>query len=464
MKTHRFCDVVEVNVKRWCSYMRWLLLVVAINFIALPIAHGQGSRCGAGKDLIVQALERAGPQSSVEDFEDALELLKSAAAMCSELGDAWYYRSLVEARLGNAGLARFSADQARLVGSEAQNEGLNPFVLATPAAPGGRGIGAATGSGAAPPASAGSAEVPGPVQQKWALVIGISRFSDHNIPELNFTTSDAQSFAAVLSDPGIGRFPKANVHTLLDEQATTVHIKEQINWIARHAQPNDMVVIYMATHGSPRSIDTVGQLNYLVTYDTEIDSSDNPNQDALYATAYPMIDLTNAVATRMRALRTLVVLDTCYSGGSIKNGGRMMGKGLANASPSAAALERMSEGTGRIVFAAAGVNQESLESPKLRHGYFTYFLMQQLRQSKGLTPLTDVFAAVQKEVPTQVAADDPGDDLHQNPVMERSSNQADFALGEPGAASAAVRRPAATWLPGAVLAASATVALGPSSW
>ncbi|MGC9199451.1 MAG: caspase family protein [Acidobacteriaceae bacterium] len=225
-----------------------------------------------------------------------------------------------------------------------------------------------------------------------------------------------------------------------------------------------MVVIYMATHGSPRSIDTVGQLNYLVTYDTEIDSSDNPNQDALYATAYPMIDLTNAVATRMRALRTLVGLDTCYSGGAIKNGGRMMGKGLANAAPSAATLERMSEGTGRIVFAAAGVHQESLESAKLRHGYFTYFLMQQLRQNKGLTPLTDVFAAVQKEVPTQVAKDYPTDDLHQTPVMARSSTQADFALGEPGTASAAVSRPVAAWLSGAVLAAGAMLPLGPPVW
>lgn len=451
-------------MRRWCFYMLKLLLVAATSFIlALPSAPAQGSRCGAGKDLIVQALERAGPRSSNADFEDALQLLKSAAAMCSDLGDAWYYRSLVEARLGNAGLARFSADQARLVGSEAQTEGLNPFVLATPAGPTSRGIGQGTEQQAPSAGSAAPPVVPGPVQQKWALVIGISHFSDHNIPELNFTTSDAQSFAAVLSDPAIGRFPKANVHMLLDDQATTVHIKEQINWIARHAQPNDMVVIYMATHGSPRETDSVGHLNYLVTYDTEIDSSDNPNQDALYATAYPMIDLTNAVATRMRALRTLVVLDTCYSGGSIKNGGRMMGKGLANTSPSTESLERMSEGTGRIIFAAAGVNQESLESPKLRHGYFTYFLMQQLRQSKGLTPLTDVFAAVQKDVPAQVAADDPGDDLHQNPVMERSSNQADFALGEPGTAAAAMRRSPPAWLPGTVLA-SAIAALEPPAW
>jgi hypothetical protein len=435
-------------------------LLAATTFTAaLPHACAQGNRCGAGKDLIVQALEHAGPQSSDSDFEDALQLLKRASAVCGELGDAWYYRSLVEAHLGHAALAKFAGDQAHLLGSEAQNQGLQPFVLATPSRPLRRGIGPATKPGAEPPPTGTAPATAGPVQQKWALVIGISRFSDHNIPRLNYTASDAQSFAALLTDPTIGRFPKANVHILLDEQATTVNIKEQLNWIARHAQPDDMVVIYLATHGSPRETDSVGQLNYLVTYDTEIHSSDNPDEDALYATAYPMVDLSNAVATRLRALRTLVILDTCNSGGSIKNGGRMMGKGLANASPSAASLQRMSEGSGRIVFAAASVDQESLESANFQHGYFTYFLLKHLRESKGMMPLTQVFSDVQKEVPAQVTADNPKDDLHQNPVMDRSSDEADFALGVPSTAEAAFLETPVHWPLSSAFASFPTLAL-----
>ncbi len=41
----------------------------------------------------------------------------------------------------------------------------------------------------------------------------------------------------------------------------------------------------------------------------------------MYATAYPMVELANAVATRMKALRTAVFLDTCYSGGAAGAGG-----------------------------------------------------------------------------------------------------------------------------------------------
>jgi hypothetical protein len=81
-------------------------------------AWGQEQRCGAGKNLVVQALERITPQSGNSAFEDALQLLKHAVSECSELGDAWYYRSLVEQRLGHDTLAKYPMDKARFNGSE----------------------------------------------------------------------------------------------------------------------------------------------------------------------------------------------------------------------------------------------------------------------------------------------------------------------------------------------------------
>jgi uncharacterized caspase-like protein len=403
-------------------------LAALIALVALPwAARAQDdSRCGAGKDLIVQALERASPTSPASDFEDALQLLKRAAAVCSQLGDAWYYRSLVEARLNHGPqLVKFSADKARLLGSGAMTQGLQPFVLATPGVTR-RGI--PGGGGTNPTPTTPAATTAGPVQQKWALVIGISAFADRVVPKLNYTAADASAFAAILADPAVGRFPKANIHTLTDAQATTRAIRTELNWIARHAGPDDLVVIYVATHGLPRETDSVGQLNYLLTYDTEIKSLQNPDEDSIYATALPMIDLSNTVSTRMKSLRTLVVLDTCYSGGATKNASRMMGK-LSNAAPTQANLDRMSQGSGRIVFAAARDDQESLESDALQHGYFTYFLLKTLKESKGLQPLSQVFASVQQQVSDRVAADNKAEHLQQNPVMDRSADDADFALG-----------------------------------
>jgi len=405
--------------------LQWLIVLAASVAIREPV-WGQDDRCGAGKDLVVQALERISPHGNNQAYEDALQLLKHAVSECSELGDAWYYRGLVEQRLGHADLAKYSMDKARFNDSEALRQGLNPLVLATPA---GRGFAVDEGSAKVPgPAALEAAQAPGPIAQKWALVVGISRFIDGSIPRLHYTTADANSFAAELTDPAIGRFPLSHVHVLTDEQATTKNIKEGLNWIARHAGSNDVVVIYVATHGTPRGMDTAGGANYLVTYDTEVDKAGSFDEDAMFATAYPMVELANAVATRMKALRTAVILDTCYSGGSMQGSAPAAGA-MANKGPSSQMLNRMAEGTGRIVMSASQVDEESLESPALQHGYFTYFLLQALKTGKGETPLSQLYSTVAQQVSARVSADG----AHQHPVISKSSADADFALGAPGA-------------------------------
>ena len=234
-----------MTAARWSNLVLAALLTAALG--ACPRAPAQGIRCGAGQDLVVQALERITPQSGDDAFEDALELLKHAISICPELGDAWYYRSLVEKRLGHDALANYAMDKARFNGSEALDQGLNPLVLSTPASrgfdTGGRNAGTRRSSRASRP---GAAEVGAGCGHRPAS-------PTREIPSLNYTDADAKAFAAALKDPNIGGFPADNVHVLTDDQATTKNIKEELNWIARHAQPNDLVVIYVATHGTPRT-------------------------------------------------------------------------------------------------------------------------------------------------------------------------------------------------------------------
>ncbi len=399
------------------------VMLVAGLAVCAP-ASAKATRCGGGQDLVVQALELVTPQSNTKSFEDALQLLKHAVSSCPELGDAWYYRGLVEQHLGHDALAKYALNKAHFNGSEALDQGLNPFVISTPSSRVFEMEQAKTAAPGAPPVH------PGPVQQKWALVIGIGKFTDAAIPRLNYTTADATAFAAALTDPNIGQFPAGNVHVLTDDQATTKNIKEQLNFIARSAQPNDLVVIYVATHGTPRTVDSAGGANYLVTYDTEVYKAGSFDEDAMYATAYPMVELANAVATRMKALRTVVFLDTCYSGGSI--GGAAPAEKLATKAPSAEMLAHIIQGTGRIVMTASKVDQESLESPDLRHGYFTYYLLQALKSGKGTTPLSQVYANVAQQVSKSVSTKG----MHQDPVMDRSSADADFALRTPSSDTA----------------------------
>ncbi|HTB96048.1 MAG TPA: caspase family protein [Terracidiphilus sp.] len=402
-----------------CRLRILLIALLAFLICANRAACAQDLSCGAGKDLVVQALERISPGAGNAAFEDALQLLKHAIAECSELGDAWYYRGLLERRLGREPLAKYALEKARFLNSEALQEQLNPLVLATPPA---RGLSADSEAPAVARVVPDTAK--GPVQQKWALVIGISQFADQKIRQLRYTTADATAFADELKDPNIGKFAPANVHLLTDQNATTKNIKEELNWIARHARPNDMVVIYVATHGTPRSADSAGGANYLVTYDTEAYKAGELNEDALYATAYPMVELADTVATRMKALRTAILLDTCYSGGSIRPAATGTAH-LADQPPSGDMLSRMTQGTGRIVIAASQANEESLESDPLRHGYFTFFLLEALKSAKGNATLSQIYTSVAKHVADQVGASG----AHQHPMISRSSSDADFALG-----------------------------------
>ncbi len=383
------------------------------------------ARCGAGKDLVVEALERVQADSGPSQLGDADQLLKRAIELCSDMGEAWYYRSLVEAKLGHAQLASYAMSQAQLFPSDALTQRLNPFVLATPRP---RGLDASSAKQPATPSGAPA--------QKWALVIGIASFEDKVIPPLSYTASDAKSFADVLLSPQYGQFKPENVHLLLNEQATTRHIKEQLNWLARSAGPNDLVVVYIAAHGSPREVDTAG-VSYIITHDTDIGTDvNNPDVDSLYATALPMVDVANAVATRVRAERTAIFLDTCYSGNATDK--RLMLPGIASGSVSPATLDHIKQGTGRIILTASGVNEESLESDAIKHGYFTYYLVQALQQNNGTEPLSQVFTYVQQHVRARAESEAHA---QQDPVLSRSEDDTDFALGTPPATHAAVERP-----------------------
>jgi uncharacterized caspase-like protein len=247
------------------------------------------------------------------------------------------------------------------------------------------------------------------VREKWALVIGVSRFQDRRIPKLRYTGKDAQDFAAVLRDSAYGRFQPDHVHLVLDEEATTKKIKAELNWLARSAAPEDLVVIYLASHGSPRELDTAG-LNYIVTNDTEVKPEDN-----LFATALPMVELSDVVRSRIRARRTAIFLDTCHSGAAL---------GASSASPEA--LDRIRQGAGRVIIASSQVNERSWESDTLQHGYFTYFLIQALKQDKGLAPIDKIYQYVKEQVSKRVAADAK---QRQTPVLSRSDRGAEIVVG-----------------------------------
>jgi hypothetical protein len=74
---------------------------------------------------------------------------------------------------------------------------------------------------------------------------------------------NADSYSSAASDPKVGRFPASNVHLLGETEVPTRRFKEELNWLARSAQEEDLVVIFVATHGTSRKDDTAG-VHYIV--------------------------------------------------------------------------------------------------------------------------------------------------------------------------------------------------------
>lgn len=106
-----------------------------------------------------------------------------------------------------------------------------------------------------------------PVDDKWALIIGISRFKDPSM-DLKYPAKDATDFRDYLvKEAG---FSEDHVKLITDAEATRAGILSAIGdkWLPRTAQPNDLVVIYISSHGSPSKMDNEGS-NYIIAHDTK---------------------------------------------------------------------------------------------------------------------------------------------------------------------------------------------------
>lgn len=387
---------------------RGALFLAGVFFLATASASAQ-QRCGVGRDFMVQALERV-KTGSPGEVENGLQLLKHAVEVCAGLGDAWYYRSLFERKLNQPAKADYALRNAQKYRSDAMEEGIDPFSIAT--------------DKPTPPSKLPS----GLVRRKWALIIGISQFSDRKIPQLNYPAKDAKDFAALLDDPQVGRFNPENVRVLLNADATTKEIKAGLNWLARSAQPDDLVVVFIASHGSPREMDT-RNVNYIVTTDTEIGS-----QDQLFATALAMVEITGVIRSRIQARRTLVLLDTCHSGAAAGGRGLRLTAEIGESSVGSETLDIIRQGFGRAIITSSQAGQQSYESDDVKNGYFTYYLVQALRNSQGKDSIDKVYNYVRDQVSSSVSAKFRA---QQTPVLSQSDSGAEIILGAPEAGDAA---------------------------
>lgn len=273
------------------------------------------------------------------------------------------------------------------------------------------------------------------VKDKWALIIGISQFKDNSL-NLRFPAKDATDFYHYLITEG--NFAKDHVRVLLNQQATRENILDELGdkWLPRVAMPDDLVVIYLSTHGSPSEVD-IGNVNYLIAFDT--------NKEKLYSTGIAMQDLCRIVKARIHSERTVIVLDACHSGATNPDGKGITRTGNANA-------EEIAQGTGQMVICSSQPSETSWESKSTDNSVFTRRLLEALRLKGSQTTLGEAFDFLKDKVRQDVLRERG---QMQTPVLKSCWEGTDLRMAlkpvEPreGLTSPATQQQPAHALPGA---------------
>jgi hypothetical protein len=287
--------------------------------------------------------------------------------------------------------------------------------------------------------AASAGEPPGPVRRRYALVAGIGEFlygqsaaNPRGITPLQFAARDAASFHRFLVDPRRGGFPAENVIFLTDRDATLANITAGLARIRERAEPDDLVAVYLSSHGTPP--DKFGGV-FVVAYDTQVQP-----REAVWRTAVSETLLRDFVEN-LRAKRLVMILDTCYSNGAYRAvpgflppGGKSLGAGeeegyglsagfgrrllgakdLVAEGPSAppAAAPGAAEGWGKVLIGASGAGERSWESDQLNNSIFTYYYLEGLNRGNGSVRQAFYHA---KPLVSQRVKQEKGVDIDQTP-------------------------------------------------
>lgn len=205
--------------------------------------------------------------------------------------------------------------------------------------------------------------------RRLALLVGVSEFEDSDWKTLRYAAKDARDLAQVLAERSRGAYARVLLRTAPDE-VTRAGVQEALRTLAaENTATDDVVLVYVSSHGT-LARDERGELRrYLVVRDTR-------RRDAA-RTAISIDDLKREM-DRLPSRRKALVLATCHSGA---------GKSLLPAEVQqelegikggffVRPLEESSRAS--IVLAACDWGETAREDEALQNDIYTHFLVRAL--------------------------------------------------------------------------------------
>ena len=187
----------------------------------------------------------------------------------------------------------------------------------------------------------------------WILAVGVNRYNDTGINNLNYCANDAREIINSFKAQEGRCYTYVNTLLVADDEGlepTMRNIQESLTFLDR-AGPRDIILLFLAGHGMNGKD---GMFQFLPR-----DAVRNP--DGSFSNVITVGEISQVLETPGKRL---ILIDACHSGG-IDND-RMI---------------RQMMDTNAYVFASSKGNEFSLELAELRHGVFTYSIIDTMRNS-----------------------------------------------------------------------------------
>ena len=196
----------------------------------------------------------------------------------------------------------------------------------------------------------------------YVLSIGISKFVNSEY-DLNYAHKDAETIADIFDKQREGIYNQVMQTRLLDEDATRTNILEAFEWLKSNARNEDVVLIFIATHG----FNVRGRFHLLPHDGNAADiAGSTVNWEHL-------TDLLGNLPSKV-----LLFMDACHSG---QLGTNMLGAG--DYSNTEAIREMSSEENGVVIMSASTGDETAQERSDWEHGAFTLSIVEGLRDAQA---------------------------------------------------------------------------------
>jgi hypothetical protein len=224
-----------------------------------------------------------------------------------------------------------------------------------------------------------------PIKDKWAVIIGIGKFRNNQIPQLKFPAKDAKDLREFLVSKG--NFKRDHILLLTDESATKESIEDAFGdgWLPKRVFEDDLVLVFVSSHGSPK--DVKGD-NFIIAHDTD------PSKP--FSTGIRLQTLASDVTRRTGCDRVVLLLDACHSGTAVSDAKGMTRTGI---DPEGAF------GVGQLVISSSKPEQVSWESKRYQNGVFTRKLIDALQVKGPETKIDEAYTALKDGVEAEVRFD-----------------------------------------------------------